>query len=489
MHFDLPDELLFVLEEGMSPARSRRFQGVAIHREIRKVFPDLPVVLLTSYEDLSPVSAAAELAAQSMTYFLGRDDLDTLKIRINAAGQESQINKEDALVLWGEDTDMRMIRRRLTVLARGRMPVILEGATGTGKSYLAEYFVHANAGRPGPFVVCDLSVVPMDLIPAHLFGAVRGAYTGSVADRKGLFEMAHRGTLFLDEVQNIPLDVQKQLLQVLQDRRVRPLGSTKSFDVDVKLVAASNRPLDDAVAVGRFRSDLYMRLSPATRIRIPPLVERMRDLEFFSRRFVQRAVRDPEVEELVEQVTDAVRLNRPARVNLVIGGVSKNTDDGENLDLVLPGPAWKMLLKHSWPGNIRELQNVMQNIVMFTLVAAVDAVRSGLSITTPRFQVDPGLVGELLAGSAMLSDVRNLGSNDVAESKGRDRISVDIEPSSSLNAVSSAVEKQYFLELYRRSDGDFSMMAEQLLGDRKKNRAVRLRFNQLGLKVRDIFFK
>jgi two-component system nitrogen regulation response regulator GlnG len=418
-----------------------------------------------------------------MTYFLDGDDLDALRIRINAAWQEAGAVEEESRVLWGDAPEMRVLRRRLSMLARGRMPVILEGDTGTGKSFLAEHFIHHESGRPGPFVVCDLATLPVDLIPAHLFGALRGAYTGSVADRKGLFEMAHQGTLFIDEVQNIPFDVQKQLLQVLQDHRVRPLGSVRDVSVDVKVIAASNRPLDKAVAKGRFRSDLYMRLSPARRVRIPPLAERLSDLRYLVTKFVERAVRDPDVEELANQVTDAVGLEQGAPVALLIGRQRGAARDRDRLELLLPEPAWQLLRAHRWPGNTRELENVVQNLVTFTLFAAADAIRDGMPISGSRLQIDPGLIGELLAGSAILSDTPD---KTPARTASPNQITVELKPGATLNAVSSEVERQYFLELYRVTEGNFGEMAVRLLGDKKKGRAVRLRFNQLGLKVREI---
>jgi two-component system nitrogen regulation response regulator GlnG len=480
MHFDVPEDRLLPLAEGASNRRTKRFQGVAILREIRARFPQLPVVLLTAVEDLSLVDAAEELVSQSMTYLLDGDDLDALRIRINAALKEAALGVEESQVLWGGDTAMRAIRRRLTVLARGRMPVILEGETGTGKSFLAEHFVHRNSGRPGPFVVLDLSALPADLIPAHMFGAVRGAYTGAVADRKGVFELAHRGTLFIDEIQNVPLDVQRQLLVVLQDGRLRPLGSTREVEVDVKVVAASNRPLDEAVAEGRFRPDLYMRLSPATRVRIPELRERPGDLVFLSRRFAELAVGDPDNAQLRDEVAAAVGLEPGVQVVLAIGRGGVDAGEGA-LEVALPGPAWKVLESHSWPGNMRELMMVMHNIVTFTLVATVDAIRSGLPISSPRLQVDPGLVGQLLSGSAALTGA--VERDRVARG---DEVAVKVEPGQSLNAVANSVERQYFLALFKRHGGDFRKMAEALLGDPEKGRAVRLRFNQLGLKVREL---
>jgi two-component system nitrogen regulation response regulator GlnG len=482
MHFDVPDSRLLPLAEGASPRRTRRFQGVAILREIRRRFPQLPVVLLTSVEDLSLVDAAEELTSQSMTYLLDGADLDALRVRIHAAVREASLGVEESAVLWGGDPAMRAVRGRLTVLARGRMPVILEGETGTGKSFLAERFVHLNSGRSGPFVVLDLATLPRDLIPAHLFGAVRGAYTGSVADRKGMFELAHQGTLFIDEIQNTPLEIQKQLLLALQDGRVRPLGSPREISVDVKVVAASNSPLDRAVAEGRFRPDLFMRLSPATRVRIPPLRERPGDLRFLARRFAESAVEDPDVAGLRDEVAAAAGLGAGVPLELSIG---RARAPAGALDLRLPAPAWRMLEEHSWPGNIRELQMLVHNAVVFTLVAAVDAVRSGLPLSATRLQVDPGLIGELLAGSSALAP----GSGPAAAGEpppADGGIAVRIESGDTLNAVANSVERQVFLELFRRADGDFREMARVLLGDPRKGRAVRLRFNQLGLKVREL---
>ncbi len=478
MRFDLPEDRLLPLPEAPTLRRRRRFQGVAILRALRERWPDLPVVLLTSVEDLELVDAAEELAALSMTYVLDGDDLETLRIRIHTALQDAARALAEADVLWGKDQAMRAVRRRLSVLARGRLTVILEGATGTGKSFLAERFVHARSGRTGPFVVLDLATVPTDLIPAHLFGATRGAYTGAVSDRKGVFELADKGTLFIDEVQNAPLEVQKQLLLVLQDRKVRPLGSSREIEVDVKVVAASNESLADGVRSGRFRPDLYMRLGPATRVELPPLCARPGDLDFLARRFVRMTASDPDIASLRDSVAATVGLPPQPDLRMVVGREDAGTGV---LQLAIPEPAWRRLTRHPWPGNLRELSMVMHNLVTFTLVAAVDAIEMGAPVRTPRLQVDTGLVSELLAGAAPLPD-----TPDSAEQNDPDLMPIRLRPAPTLNAVSTSVERQYFLHLFRQSDGDFAKMADRLLGDSSRGRAIRLRFNQLGLKVRDL---
>ncbi|MEZ4434728.1 MAG: sigma 54-interacting transcriptional regulator [bacterium] len=482
MRFDVDEDRLLPLPEASNLRRRRRYQGVAILREIRRRLPELPVVLLTRVADLALGDIAAELAAQSMTYVLDGDDLDALRIRIHAALESAARSREEDDVLWGADQKVRAVRRRLAVLARGRMSVILEGETGTGKSYLAERLVHARSGRPGPFVVCDLATVPTDLIPAHLFGATRGAYTGAVADRKGVFELAHRGTLFIDEIQNAPPEVQKQLLLVLQDRKVRPLGASREVEVDVKVIAASNTSLADAVRAGRFRPDLYMRLSPATRVVLPPLRERSNDLHFLARRFAARAADEPEVAELRDRVCAAVGLPPGAPLQLAVGRADPADPppppEAPALTLALPEPAWRRLATHTWPGNLRELAMVMHNVVTFTLVAAVDAAEAGLRLSSPRLQVDPGLVADLLAGAPI--------TEPAGPALDPALVPIRLEPQETLNAVSISVERQYFAHLFQQTGGDFGAMAERLLGDADRARAVRLRLNQIGLKVREL---
>ncbi len=481
MHFDLAEEYLLPLPEAPTLRRRKRFQGLAILRSIRLKWPDLPVVLLTSVQDLSLGDVGSELAAQSMTYFLDADDLDSLRIRIHAALREAEEGVEEDGILWGSSPAMRALRRRLAVVARGRMPVILEGETGTGKSFLAEQFIHGNSDRRGPFVTLDLSAIPQDLVAAHLFGAVRGAYTGAVSDRKGVFEMADGGTLFMDEVQNIPLDVQKQLLVVLQDRRVRPLGSTREMAVDVKVVAASNRPLAQAVANGLFRRDLYMRLSPATLVTIPPLRERLEDLRLLTRRLVAQAADEPGNLDLKQQVAIAVGANEDEAMGAAIG---RGGLPAGALGLVLPRPAWNQLEAHTWPGNVRELAMVLNNLVTFTLVEAVDALRAGLPLRSRRLQADTGLLATLLAGYAAIpTEGLELPSSPDLDP---DAVVVNVRGGETLNAVSCDVERQYMVTLFKASGGDFQAMAERLLGDPGKGRAVRLRFNQLGLKVREL---
>jgi DNA-binding NtrC family response regulator len=228
-----------------------------------------------------------------------------------------------------------------------------------------------------------------------------------------------------------------------------------------------------------------MRLSPATRVRIPPLGERPDDLEFLVGRFAERAVADRDIGVLVDLVAEAVGLSAGTQVNLVIGkGEKSDNRTGDELEIVLPEPAWRMLETHRWPGNVRELAMVVHNLLTFTLVGAVDALKNNVPLRTPRLQIDPGLVGELLSGSVVLCQPPPVGSAE--GTAGQNLIPVRVEPGESLNAVANSVERQYFLALFKQTNGDFREMANRLVGDPGKSRAVRLRFNQLGLKVREL---
>ena len=510
LNFDVPEDRLLPLGPSATPRQTRRAQGVAILRSIRARHPDLPVLLLTSAEELPFEDLRAELSRQPLTFMLGGDDLDTLRIR---AHEVLAVRRQAALddgVFWGRDGAMQAVRRRLAVLARGRMTVILEVESGTGKSFVAERWIHAQSERTGPFLAVDASTLPPELVPAFLFGATRGAYTGAVSDRKGVFELANGGTLFLDEIQNLTPETQRQLLLVLQDRRVRPLGASRDVPVDVKVIAASNQSLSQAVAAGRFRADLYMRLGPATRVTLPPLRQRRGDLPELARHFIEQAAQDPDVRSLTAQVAAGLELPPGAPLRLVAGRGARSETRG--VSLVLPPPVWQSLLLHPWPGNVRELATVLHNLAIFTLVGAADALRAGIRLRSPRLQVDASLVAELLAGSlppatepvlAPAAPDRAAGVLEAPPPEvgqpaappppaptvepgtpGRDQLSVRLRPADTLNAVAQDVERQYFIILFHETAGDFGEMAHRLLGDPAKARAVRLRFNQLGLSAR-----
>ena len=228
----------------------------------------------------------------------------------------------------GKSDASRQLYSYVSLVAPTPMSVLILGASGTGKEYVARR-IHEQSQRAGkPFVALDCGAIPRDVAASEFFGHKKGAFTGADTDKRGAFEAANGGTLFLDEVGNLSYDVQVQLLRALQERRIRPLGGTEERPIDIRLVAATNENLEQAVAEGRFREDLYHRLSEFT-IYMPQLSERGTDLFLFADLFVRLANED----------------------------LSRNVEGFE-------ARAAEMLASHTWPGNLRELNNVVKRAVL-----------------------------------------------------------------------------------------------------------------------------
>jgi two-component system nitrogen regulation response regulator GlnG len=475
VHFDIdPADLLGLPEnaDDRGLERTRREQGIHILDSLRKRWPDLPVILMTARGDLPLERAAERLDAEEYTYFLDDDGVDaaTLKNQINGIVRTRQGREREGPVYWGRTVKMQRIRQRLHTLSKGRLPVILAGPTGTGKSLVARHVLHRRSERRGRFVSLDLSTIPRDLVGAQLFGSVKGAYTGSIGDRPGAFEEAQGGTLFLDEIGNLPEPTQKMLLTVLQEGVVTRIGESREREIDVKLVVASHEDLGVMVREGRFRQDLYMRLNPACTVALPPLCERDIPMEGLAEFFLQRALSTP-------TVSDLVRSHRLAHsvlgdeVRVVIGDHVPAMKEGV-LHVLLPARSLALLREHPWPGNLRELAMVMENALVFALAESGPVGGRGDVL-----QCRPKLLRDLLI------QTRGLAIDGAEDGFG---LTVHLQPSDTLNRVAADVEQQYFRALFLKYEGDFGQMAEVLMGDPECARKVQLRFNQLGLKVREM---
>lgn len=478
VHFEIPPEQLVGWSTELSEAQVselKRRQGVEILRKLRARWPDLPVVLMTSRDELMLEALPDGLSEEEYTYFLDDDvvDAQTLRGQIDGIVASRRGHVSDGPVYWGRSRAMQATRRKLGILARGRLPVVLLGPTGTGKSLIARHFVHAKSGREGRFVAVDLSTVPTELCAAHLFGATRGAYTGSVADRVGAFEAASGGTLFLDEVGNLSADAQKMLLSVLQEGVVTRIGDLKERAVDVKLVVATNEDLRTRVAEGSFRADLYMRLNPTAALVLPPLRDRGLDYGRLVAFTLGQALQRPYLKGLVADYAVAVG-HAVREVQVSAGGSVPDASPGV-LWLHLPDRAMRLLIGHRWPGNLREFSMVAENAVLFAL--------SELTGVPPGERPDVVQIRSKLIRDMLSADpTGGLGSSV----EGGLRFAVVLRPNETLNRVAADCERQYFEALWLQHRGDFGTMAEILLGDRAFARKVQLRFNQLGLKVREL---
>ena len=483
VHFEIPEADLVGLPEGADAkvvAKVRRRQGLEILARLRRRLPELPVVLMTSRDEVALERVSERFAAEEYTYFLDDDYVDARSLRVQIESVLAARRGRDAEgpVFWGRSTLMRRIRARLHVLARGRLPVILGGPTGTGKSLIARHVLHARSGRKGKFVPVDLSTLPRDLVAAQLFGAVRGAYTGSVLDRKGAFEEADGGTLFLDEIGNLSEEVQKMLLTVLQDGLLTRIGDTVERRVDVKVVVATHEDLPAMVRGGRFRADLFMRLNPACTVALPALVERRGDFSRLLEWTAQRAAESAALCSLVLEYRAQAALGsgtptQPAGELVVCLASEVPTAVPGRLVLLFPERTQRLLRRHRWAGNLREFGMVIENALMFTFAELAALPGGGRADVV---QVRPKLVQDLL---------RAVRVDRVAEEGGW-RCEVVLRPDPTLNHLAQEVERQYFTKLWEQEGGDFGAMARILVGDETAGRKVQLRFNQLGLKVREL---
>ncbi|MEE2755304.1 MAG: sigma 54-interacting transcriptional regulator [Myxococcota bacterium] len=263
-------------------------------------------------------------------------ELGNTRIQFQSFDEEVHINPlsdERFGDIIGASRDMRAIFGILEKISPSDATVIIEGETGTGKEVVANTIHKKSRRAEKPFIVFDCSAVPANLIESELFGHEKGSFTGAIMARPGLFELAHGGTVFLDELGELTSDLQPKLLRVLETREVRRVGGTRPMKVDVRVIAATNRSLEEEVRAGRFREDLFYRLS-VVRLSLPPLRERREDIQLLARHFLNTG-----------------RFNRG--------------DDGQRKVQTIGREVMEALRGYDWPGNVRELLNIMERAVSF----------------------------------------------------------------------------------------------------------------------------
>jgi len=296
-----------------------------------------PFIIMTGYADVQTAVNAIKLGAfdylkkpiipevlqQKIELALKQETVKTKQEK--KAVQKSDVSK----IVKGNSPVIQRVYTHVALVAPTKMSVLVLGESGTGKEYIAR-MIHDQSGRRGkPFIAVDCGSLSMELAPSELFGHKKGSFTSAIADKKGVFEEANGGTVFLDEVGNLPYEVQKQLLRALQEQKVRPVGSAQDINVDVRIIAATNEDLEKAIEDGRFRQDLYHRINEFS-IEVPPLRERLDDLEEFAYHFLAQAN-----DELSKDVKH----------------ISKEAID--------------KLKEHRWDGNLRELRNVIRRATLF----------------------------------------------------------------------------------------------------------------------------
>ncbi len=311
--------------------RMPELDGLGLLRAVRARDDAVPVIVLTAHGSVESAVEAMKLGASD--YIFRPFEMATVELAVARALTMGQVQRENRYLReevtrgWGEfvgeSPAMQSLYQLIRQVAPARSSVFVVGETGTGKELVARA-VHQESGRQGLFVPINCAAIPEDLLESELFGYRKGAFTGATQDRMGRFEVASGGTLFLDEVTEMPMGLQAKLLRVLQENRIERLGSHKPVDVDLRVVAATNRDPQQAVAEGRLRQDLFFRLN-VVRLDVPPLRERVSDIPLLAAHFLDQYSRE---------------LGRPT-----------------------PGldpEALAHLQAYAWPGNIRELENMME---------------------------------------------------------------------------------------------------------------------------------
>lgn len=290
--------------------------------------PVQPDILLQKINDALQAASAATPVSQAVSAASAPVSAASTNAAASCTTANANASASVPKYLEGRSEASRQLYDYVRLVAPTPMSVLILGASGTGKEYVARRIHELSARKDKPFFALDCGAIPKDVAASEFFGHKKGAFTGADADKRGAFEVANGGTLFLDEVGNLSYDVQVQLLRALQERCIRPVGGDRELKVDIRLVCATNENLEQAVAEGRFREDLYHRINEFT-IYMPQLRERGNDIFLFADLFIRQANA-----ELQRQV--------------------------DGLDAV----AAELLVQYSWPGNLRELNNVMKRAVL-----------------------------------------------------------------------------------------------------------------------------
>jgi DNA-binding NtrC family response regulator len=347
----------------LSDLRLPEGDGFGVLRAAKEIDSDIPVIVMTAYGSIEDAVKAMKEGA--MDFLAKPVDPDHLLLLVNRALEQRRIVTENLLMkeelavrrgapqLVGEDASLRKVFASLQRAAATDATVLLEGESGTGKELFARSLHALSPRADAPFVAINCAAIPENLLETELFGYEKGAFTGAVQRKPGKFEMAHRGTLFLDEIGDLPIGLQAKILRALEEKRFERVGGTGSVQVDVRLVAATNKGLRAAVAARRFREDLYFRLSVFP-ITVPPLRERPGDIPLLSRFFVDRFCRD----------------------------LKKKS-------LVMSPQAMEHLQSYRWPGNVRELQNCIERAVILAEGDTILPRHLNLSFAAPLEPEEP----------------------------------------------------------------------------------------------------
>ena len=362
-NFDLV--LLDLMMPGMS--------GLDFLRALRKIQPQAMIIILTAYASVE--SAIEAMKNGAFDYVQKPFKHEDLLLTISRAIEHKSLRDENVRLrselqrkfsfanILGRSKVMEQVFELIRAAAPTRSTILIEGESGTGKE-LAARAIHQNSNRAGfPFIVVNSGSLPPDLLESHLFGHVKGAFTGAVSEKQGLFEAADKGTIFFDEISSVGLETQAKLLRVMQDREFMHLGGTKTIRVDVRIIAATNIDLEELIAQRAFRKDLFYRLN-VIRIKLPPLRDRKEDIPLLVKHFLDLYAKEN---------------------GKTIEGVSEDV--------------FEILERYNWAGNVRELENLIERAVVFAKSRVITRENLPEAVFTPtRKEAPPSeFTGEGLA--------------------------------------------------------------------------------------------
>jgi len=331
--------------------------GVEVLEELRATWPDLPVVMMSGHGTVETAVRATRLGAFD---FIEKPlSIDKVLLTLQRALERAQLEGENrrlraqairAHEILGTSEPVRKLKEQIRLAAPTNGWVLITGENGTGKELVARQ-IHLQSKRAEkPFVEVNCAAIPEELIESELFGHEKGAFTGAIAQKRGKFELAHEGTIFLDEIADMSLKTQAKILRILQEHKFERVGGTETIEVDVRVIAATNKSLEKEIAGGRFREDLYYRLAVIP-FHVAPLRERREDIPILARAFVQEFCAESGV--------------KPKEIG---------------------ARALALLQAYAWPGNVRELRNLIERLVLMTpapRIAAED-LPDALRATAPR---------------------------------------------------------------------------------------------------------
>ena len=362
--------------------------GLEALHYIREHRPDSVVVVVTGFGTVQSAVQAMKYGAYD--YVTKPFSLDELKLLLDRVTDHLKLRSENRILrervkskqgfgsIIGRSPEMEKLYRIVAKAAYSTHPVLILGESGTGKELVARSIHFSGPHRDKPFIPVDCGSLVPTLIESELFGYVKGAFTGAARSKEGLLTIADGGTVFLDEVGELPVDLQAKLLRAIQEKEIRAVGSTKSTPIDVRILAATNRDLETAVAEGNFRRDLYFRLNVLT-LRIPPLRERRQDIPLLVHHFLERMSRSTQTERTL-------------------------SDD-----------ALKLMLAYDWPGNVRELENCLERACALSsgpVIHVADLpspLQQALSQAAPEEAVGDKIVPmELVEKQAILAAIEQL---------------------------------------------------------------------------------